>query len=117
MSDFVHYLNEVFKPFGPIRARRMFGGYGIYHQDLMFGLVADDVLYLKADAELASEFEAKGLAQFTYVKQGKPMKMSYWQAPEEIFEDPNEADRWAQQAYAAALRAHQAKPSRKRVDH
>jgi len=51
MSEFVEYLNEVFADFGVIRYRKMFGGYGIYHNDLMFGLVADDQLYLKTDIE------------------------------------------------------------------
>jgi len=46
MSQFVEYLHEVFERFGPIRIRKMFGGYGVYHGGLMFGLVADDTLYL-----------------------------------------------------------------------
>lgn len=105
MSEFVEYLTEVFAGFGPIRPKRMFGGYGLFHDDLMIGLVADDVLYLKADGESASRFSEKGLSQFEYVKQGKPMKMSYFMAPEEIFDDPEEAGRWASLAYDAALRA------------
>ena len=108
MSEFVAYLDEVFQFFGEIVCRRMFGGYGVYHEGLMFGLVADDVLYLKADAELAEQFEAKGLERFEYIKQGKPMSMSYYQAPEEIFDDPAEAKIWADWAYAAALRAKKA---------
>ena len=69
----------------------MFGGHGVYHEGLMFALVVDDVLYLKADAELAEQFEAKGLKRFQYVKRGKPMSMSYYQAPEGIYDDPAEA--------------------------
>ena len=51
MDEFVNYLHEVFKAFGPIHTRRMFGGHGVFHEGLMFGLVADGVLYLKADTE------------------------------------------------------------------
>ena len=105
MSEFVEYLHEVFESFGPIQAKRMFGGYGIYHNDLMFGLVADDSLYLKADDETSGLFEAKGLEPFEYDKNGKKMKMSYFQAPEEIFDDPDEAKAWAERAYEAACRA------------
>ena len=94
MSEFVDYLHEVFEEFGPIRARRMFGGYGVYHDDVMFGLIADDVLYLKADAQSADKFSALGLEQFEYVKNGKSMKMSYFMAPEEIYEDRAEAAAW-----------------------
>ena len=105
MSEFVEYLVEVFQHFGTVRARRMFGGYGVYHDDLMFGLVADDVLYLKADNQSAKLFEDKGLEQFEYVKNGKSMKMSYYMAPEEIFDDPDVAKEWADRAYEAALRS------------
>ena len=49
MNQFADYLNEVFGQFGPIRVQRMFGGFGLYRDELMFALVADNVLYLKAD--------------------------------------------------------------------
>ena len=104
MSEFVDYLNEVFEGFGPIRIRRMFGGHGVYHRNLMFALVADDLLYLKVDDQSERKFSERGLEQFEYVKNGKAMKMSYFMAPEEIYEDPDEAKVWANLAYEAALR-------------
>lgn len=103
-SEFVAHLREVFEDFRPVSARWMFGGYGIYHDDLMFGLVADDVLYLKADKESEQHYLARGLAQFEYIRNGKAMKMSYFMAPEEIFEDYSAATNWATLAYEAALR-------------
>ncbi len=105
MSEFVDYLSEVFEPFGMIRVRRMFGGFGVYHNSLMFALVEDDVLYLKADEQSVRFFEDKGLAQFQYHKKGQPVKMSYYMAPEEIFEDPEAAEVWALRAYEAAVRS------------
>ena len=61
MNEFIEHLTELFTDFGPIRSRRMFGGYGIYHNELMFGLVADDVLFLKTDKALAHEMSEMGL--------------------------------------------------------
>lgn len=110
MSDYIEFLQEVFDQFGPITARKMFGGYGVYHQGLMFALVADDTLYLKADAETIPLFEQEGLEPFEYDKNGKVMKMSYYLAPEEIMDDPDLAMLWGQRAFQAALRA---KASRK----
>ena len=107
MSEFVAYLSEVFEQFGKISARRMFGGYGIYYDGVMFGLVADDTLYLKADEASAVHFTTRGLAQFEYDKSGKVIKMSYYQAPDEIFDDPDEAALWARRAYEVAFRAKQ----------
>jgi DNA transformation protein len=104
-SAFVASLDDVFEMFGPIRAKRMFGGYGIYRDDLMFALVSDDVLYLKTDEAMATELAARDLRPFEYTKQGKRMQIAYYTAPAEIFDDPDEAKRWAKRAYAAALRA------------
>ncbi len=116
MSEFVEFLKEVFEQFGPIQARKMFGGYGIYHKGVMFGLVADDTLYLKADKETAREFEKRGLDPFEYNKGDKVVKMSYYLAPEEIFEDPIEAALWAKRSYKAAIRSKSSvKPKAKRV--
>ncbi len=105
MSEFVTYLHEVFATFGPINSKRMFGGHGIYHQELMIGLVADDTLYLKCDAESRPLFDARGLSAFEYIKKGKAMQMSYLTAPDDIFDDPDDAKLWATRAYQSALRA------------
>ena len=80
----------------------------------MFGLVADDVLYLKADTESEQHFSGRDLEQFEYVKNGKAMKMSYYMAPEEIFEDCSEARKWATLAYEAALRNKQRSRNKKK---
>ena len=114
MSEFVTYLHEVFATFGPITAKRMFGGHGIYHNGLMIGLVADDALYLKCDAESRPLFVARGLHAFEYIKNGKAMQMSYLAAPEDIFDDPDDAKLWATHAYQSALRAQAGKTLRKK---
>ena len=105
MSEFVDYLKVVFEQFGPVHTRKMFGGYGIYHDGVMFGLVADDTLYLKADEKTAVYFESRGLSQFEYDKGGKIVKMSYYLAPEEIVDNPVDAVLWARRAYEVAFRA------------
>ena len=110
-SEFARNLNDVFALFGAIETRRMFGGYGVYHDGLMFALVADDVLYLKADENSAGSFVGLGLQQFEYEKSGKKIRMSYYAAPEEIFDNPELAKEWAGRAYEAALRAR--KPKKK----
>ena len=81
----------------------MFGGYGIYHDGVMFGLVADDTLYLKVDDSSKQQFIDKDLTAFEYDKGNKKVQMSYYLAPEEIYDDPDEANYWAKLAYQAAL--------------
>lgn len=105
MSEFVDSLQEIFTLFGAVYSRRMFGGHGIYHDGLMFGLVVDDVLYLKADDASVDTFTRLGLAPFSYEKAGKTIRIAYYMAPEEIFDDPELAREWATRAFDAALRA------------
>ncbi|MEO8325915.1 MAG: TfoX/Sxy family protein [Nitrospirota bacterium] len=105
MSEYVIFLKEVFADFGPIHPRRMFGGHGLFHMGLMFGLVADDVLYLKADETVSLFFKERELEPSRYEKNGKSFKMSYYMAAEEIFDNPVEAKSWAVRSYVAAVRA------------
>lgn len=105
MSEFVDQVEEVFALFGQIETKRMFGGYGVYHDGLMFALVADGVLYLKADGHSSIAFSERGLPPFEYDRRGKKTKTSYFQAPEEIFDDAAQAQEWAKRAFEAALRA------------
>jgi DNA transformation protein and related proteins len=105
VNEFVEHLSEVFRLFGPIYSKGMFGGYGIYHHELMIGLVADDTLYLKTDALSAPQFFEAGCLPFEYTKNGVTMKMSYFSAPIEIFDDPELAKTWAGRAYEAAQRS------------
>jgi DNA transformation protein len=104
MSDLPDYLNDLFRLLGPVEARRMFGGYGIYREGVMFGLLAEETLYLKADTQNASEFLKRGSAQFEYRRKGKVTKLSYYAAPATVMEDCTEAARWGRSSFEAALR-------------
>ncbi|MGH6904449.1 MAG: TfoX/Sxy family protein [Geminicoccaceae bacterium] len=109
-SEFVAFVLEGLQPLGGVSARRMFGGHGIYKDGVMFALIAGDQLYLKVDDGNRPAFEAQGLQPFTYAGKGRPIRMSYHEAPSEGLDDPEILCEWARAAYAAALRA---KPKRK----
>lgn len=108
-DEFAPYMLDVFRLFGRITLRRMFSGYGIFHDGLMFGLLSQGILYLKADARNAGDFQKHGLKQFEYVRQGKPIGLSYYQAPDTVLEDQHEAAQWAHRSFEAALRADMSK--------
>ena len=103
-SEFVEFVIEQMARIGRPRARAMFGGHGIYQDDCMFAIVVDDRLYFKADSTTRAEFEAKGLSPFTYVTRGKTITMQYFEAPPEVFEEPEVMRHWMQKAHTAALR-------------
>jgi DNA transformation protein and related proteins len=108
-SGFVDNVLDLLSPWGGVSARRMFSGHGIYRQGLMFALVVDDVLYFKVDDGNRGEFEAAGMAPFRYERKSraKPIEMSYYEAPPELFDDGEAMVACARRAFAASLRAKQ----------
>ena len=103
-DDFLAYLDELFSALGPISTRALFGGHGVYHDGRIIGIVIDDMLYLKADAETRAAFEAAGCAPFVYASRGKTVAMSYWSLPAEAMDSPQAFLPWARRAFEAALR-------------
>jgi DNA transformation protein len=116
-DGFIEHLRELFdeiRPtFGAVSVRRMFGGYGIFREGLMFALVSTDTLYLKVDEENKSHFSERGLVPFVYTKDDKPMSMSYYEAPGETLDNADDLQAWARLAFAAAQRAAAAKAASK----
>ena len=112
-QEFATHITDLLVPFGPCESKRMFGGFGIFHQGLMIALIADGSLYLKADDQTRSAFEAEGSEPFTYLKKEKEFRLSYYLAPEEFFVENQASLRWAQLAYDAALRTPRKKKANK----
>jgi len=110
-ADYLDYMHELLSPLGSIRTKRMFGGAGIYCDELFFALVIDDVLYLKVDDQNRADFEREGLEAFSYETGGKIATMSYYRAPDEAMDSPALMLPWARSALAAALRAQAQKAS------
>ena len=104
-NDFVDYVMELLGPFGTVGARRMFGGHGVYLDGLMFAIVSEDTLYLKADEMNRIEFEQAGCEIFGYARKGRRATLGFFRAPEDAMESPELMLPWARTAYAAALRA------------
>ena len=102
-QDLANHIIDLLAPWGVVAACRMFGGYGIYHRDLMFGLIADGTFYLKVDNSNRAEYEAAGSEPFTYESKNKRISLSCWQVPAEILEDQEVLCEWAKKAYAVAV--------------
>ncbi len=104
-------IHELFSEFGVVHVRRMFGGAGIYAGDVMFGLVSDGQIYLKADADTVPAFERENCAPFQYdTKTGKRTITSYWRMPDRLYDD---AGRTGAMGQGRARRRARAKPARK----
>jgi DNA transformation protein len=98
-------IRELFRTFGPVEVRRLFGGAGIYADGTMFALVHDGVIYLKVDETSASAFEREALEPFSYSRRGeRAVLTSYRRMPDRCYDDPDELAAWARTALAAAGR-------------
>lgn len=103
--EYVAHIVDLLQFIGPVESKSMFGGFGVFLEGLMFGLVAGNELYLKVDTQNLQDYEDLGLQAFSFEKNGRQFKMSYYQAPEEAMEDAELLSDWASNAYCAAMRA------------
>lgn len=109
-------LDAKLTPLGPFRARPMFGGYGLYIDGLIFGLIAWEQLFLKVDERNCGDFEAAGSEPFRYqTSRGETSITSYWRCPDNILNDTKKLQLWASGALAASRRARQKNPVRKKT--
>jgi len=113
-DPFIAHLSELLAPLGAVSARRMFGGWGLYVDGVMIGLVAEETFYLKTDARNRAEFEQAGSAPFVFEGRGRIVETSYWSAPESAMDAADAMRPWAQSALEAARRKPAAKPKRKK---
>ena len=97
---------ELLAALGRPRARRMFGGHGLYVDEFFIALIADGQLYLKADDAARPAFERAGCRPFGYTRRDdRRAVMAYWSAPDEAMESAAQMLPWARLALASALRA------------
>jgi len=112
-EGFKDFIRDQLAGFGPVIIRNMFSGAGLYADGVMFAILANDVLYLKADETTAQAFAAEGMSPFTYRRAGKaPVAMSYWEVPPRLLEEPEELAHWAREAHRVAC-ASKVKPPRR----
>jgi DNA transformation protein and related proteins len=119
-DPFHAFVTELFAGIAPLQIKRMFGGAGVYRDGLMFALLADDVIYLKADEALKRDLKAEGSGPFVWIpdsgpKKGQPHEMGYWRLPEAALDDPDDAVKWARRAVAVSQAAAKVKKPAKKA--
>ncbi len=96
-KDFLEYVLDQLSEWGEVKIKRMFGGAGLYLDGLMFGLVANDVVYLKVDETNKDK----------YIKHGSsPLKpfaseatvLSFYNISVDVFEDAEKFIEWAEES-------------------
>lgn len=104
-DSFAEFLREQLAPLGRVTMRRMFGKTGVFCDGVMFGMVTENMLYLRVDDHNRADFkEAESFPPLNYGKKGAVIDLSFWRAPERLFDEPDELVTWARIALAAARR-------------
>jgi DNA transformation protein and related proteins len=104
-DSFAEFLGEQLAPLGRVTMRRMFGKTGVFCDGMMLGMVTDNMLYLRVDDHNRLAFEeARSSPPLNYEKKGETIDLSFWRAPERLFDEPDELVAWARLALAAARR-------------
>ena len=109
-SDFLAYALEQLAGLAGLSARRMFGGVGLYCEELFFGLIDNDTLYLRVNDDNRADYTARGMSPFRPYADRPELSMSYYEAPADVLEDPAQLVSWARRSVAVAMAA--AKPAR-----
>jgi DNA transformation protein len=104
-TEFASFLRDQLAPLGYVTMRRMFGKTGVFCEGLMFGMVTENVLYFRVDSQNRATFkEAESFPSLNYVKNGSTIDLSFWRAPDRLFDEHDELIAWARAALAAAHR-------------
>ena len=102
-DEFLDYVVEQLLGWGEVSVRRMFGGAGLYREGTMFGVVAEDVAYLKVDDSTRGDFLKAGSAPFEpYPDKIRTTIRTYYEIPADVLEDPPDLARWAERAWLVA---------------
>jgi len=105
-SELLDHLTDQLAPLGAARGRPMFGGYGVYLDGLIIGIIAFDSFYLKVDDQNRPDFEAAGSSPFSYdTKSGTNTITGYWEVPADVLDDSDQLRAWALKSLAVSRRA------------
>ncbi|HXY76646.1 MAG TPA: TfoX/Sxy family protein [Steroidobacteraceae bacterium] len=112
-EDYRRYVLGQLAPLALVSSRPMFGCAALYSEELIFGLIADDTLYLRVDDESRREYTARGMAPFRPYPDRELFSTTYYAVPADVLEDTEALCIWARRSLTAARTAR--KPSKKRA--
>jgi len=105
VSDaFKLFVLDQLEDLGDVVPRSMFGGVGLYAHGVFFGIIARDVLYLKADDTTRGEYERAGMEPFRPYPD-RAGTAQYYAVPVGVLESAAELVEWARKAVVVAARA------------
>lgn len=114
-SEYLEYVLEQLSGLPNLTSRRMFSGAGFYQDDVFFGLLFSDTLYLKVNDANRPDYESRGMQRFKPYKDKPHLSFTYYEVPAEVLEDRDELLVWAQKSVQAAVAIALEKQAKKRT--
>ena len=87
-SSLASYVTEQLAFLGPISNRSIFGAVGIFIEERLLGIVADEVLYLHTGPTNREDYLSRGCRQFKPYPNAFDLTTDHHQVPAEIVTDP-----------------------------
>jgi DNA transformation protein len=113
-DDYLRWVLEQLAGAEGVSARRMFGAFGLYRNDVFFAILSGDTLFFKVSDASRADYETRGMARFRPYRDKPQLSMNYYEVPADVLEDADECVRWAMRAVAAGV-AQKKPPKRKKA--
>lgn len=99
-DSFRDYVLDQLHGLSSVRFRSMFGGYGIYSEDLFFGILYEGRLYFKTNANTRDAYTDAGMKPFRPSE--KQTLKNYYEVPPEVLDDDEILKEWARESIRIA---------------
>lgn len=108
-SSLAEYVTAELTFLGRISNRGIFGAVGIFIDERLLGIVANEVLYLHTGPDNREEYLTRGMAQFKPYPNAFDLTTDHHEVPVDVVRDPQQLKVWGERALRAAVDAARAK--------
>ena len=111
-DEYRQFIVGKLEPMALIRTKKMFGGVGLYCEEVFFALIANDTLYFKVDDSNRGDFESAGMGPFKPFEE-KAYTMGYYEVPIDVLEDPELLNLWVTKSLKVARKKQKKRAKKK----
>jgi DNA transformation protein len=95
-DHFLRFVLDQLQDLPGLECRAMFGGHGLYSEEVFFGIIASGRLYFRTRPATRGRYVAQGMQPFR-PNERQTLK-NYYEVPVDVLEDHEELTAWAAEA-------------------
>ena len=112
-NSFKQFVLDQLAALPDLRAKAMFGAYGLYQDRHFFAILDEGRLFFKTDEKSRAPYLERNMGPFTYQAKGGPISLNYHEVPPDVLENAPELVDWARRAIQVAADSLNAKPAKR----